>query len=121
MRHWQPDLILLTGDVSEDGSPASYGRVSARLNTVGAPVLALPGNHDNPEVMQRFFPVGPWNGPHQQKERNWQLVLLDSTVTGEVSSVLTGHEPAPSSDSSALQQAEASVQTRPAEEIGCPT
>ncbi len=89
MRHWQPDLILLTGDVSEDGSPAAYGRVSAHLSTVGAPVLALPGNHDDPAVMQRFFPVGPWNGPHQQKERNWQLVLLDSTVTGEVSGEVT--------------------------------
>jgi Icc protein len=84
MRHWQPDLVLLTGDVSEDGSPASYGRVSAHLSTVGAPVLALPGNHDDAAVMRRFFPVGPWDGPHGAKERNWQLVLLNSTVPGEV-------------------------------------
>ena len=89
VRSYSPDLVLLTGDVSEDGSPASYGRVSARLNTVGAPVLALPGNHDDPEVMQRFFPVGPWNGPHQQKERNWQLVLLDSTAPGRIDGVLS--------------------------------
>ena len=56
MRHWQPDLVLLTGDVSEDGSPASYGRVSAHLSTVGAPALALPGNHDDAAVMRRATP-----------------------------------------------------------------
>lgn len=84
MRHWQPDLILLTGDVSEDGTAAAYGRVSAHLSTVGAPVLALPGNHDDPAVMRRYFPVGPWRGPHTEKARNWQLLLLNSTVPGQV-------------------------------------
>jgi Icc protein len=88
MRHWQPDLILLTGDVSEDGSAAAYGRVSAHLSTVGAPVVALPGNHDDPAVMRRYFPVGPWSGPHADKARNWQLLLLDSTVPGRVSGEL---------------------------------
>ena len=88
IRHWQPDLVLLTGDVSEDGSAAAYGRVSAHLSTVGAPVLALPGNHDEPAVMRRYFPVGPWNGPHAEKVRNWHLVLLDSTVPGQVAGEL---------------------------------
>ena len=88
MRHWQPDLILLTGDVSEDGSAAAYGRVSAHLSTVGAPVLALPGNHDDPAVMRRYFLAGPWSGPHSEKARNWQLLLLDSTVPGQVSGKL---------------------------------
>ena len=89
MRRWQPDLVLLTGDVSEDGSAASYGRVSAQLSTVGAPVLALPGNHDDPAVMRRYFPLGPWGRPYVCEKRNWQLVLLDSTepdrVAGEFS------------------------------------
>jgi len=84
IRHWQPDLVLLTGDVSEDGSAAAYGRVSAHLSTVGAPVLALPGNHDEPAVMRRYFPTGPWSGPHGERARNWQLVLLDSAVPGQV-------------------------------------
>jgi Icc protein len=90
MRHWQPDLVLLTGDVSEDGSAAAYGRVSAHLSTVGAPVLALPGNHDDPAVMRRYFPRGPWDGPYLEEARNWQLLLLDSTVSGQVSGHLSG-------------------------------
>lgn len=84
IRRWQPDLLLLTGDVSEDASAAAYGRVSAQLSTAGAPVLALPGNHDDPAVMRRYFPLGPWDGPHLYERRNWKLVLLDSTEQGRI-------------------------------------
>jgi Icc protein len=82
IRRWQPDLLLLTGDVSEDASAAAYGRVAAQLSTAGAPVLALPGNHDDPALMRRYFPLGPWDGPHTYTSRNWLLVLLDSTEPG---------------------------------------
>lgn len=85
LRLWQPDTLLLTGDVSEDGSAAAYGRASARLSTVGAPVLALPGNHDDPAVMRAFFPGGCWDGPLSVEARGWQLVLLDSNQPGQVS------------------------------------
>jgi len=88
IRRWQPDLMLLTGDVSEDGSGAAYGRATAQLSTAGAPVLALPGNHDDPALMRRYFPTGPWNGPLLHQARNWVVALLDSTEPGRVSGVL---------------------------------
>lgn len=84
IRLWQPDLLLLTGDVSEDGSAPAYGRVCARLSTVGAPVFALPGNHDDAAAMRPFFPLGAWGGVYEHQARNWQLLLLDSTIPGEV-------------------------------------
>jgi len=89
IRRWQPDLLLLSGDVSEDASPASYGRVAALLSTSGAPVLALPGNHDDPALMRRYFPRGPWESPHVFSGRNWRLILLDSTRQGSVSGAFT--------------------------------
>lgn len=89
MRRWQPDLLLLTGDVSEDASAAAYGRVAAMLSSVGAPVLALPGNHDDPALMRRYFPQGPWDGPRLHATRGWLLVLLDSTAPGCVSGTLS--------------------------------
>jgi len=85
MRAWDPAQVLLTGDVSEDGSPASYARVSVRLGTVGAPVLALPGNHDNPDVMKKHFRVGPWEGPRAFERDRWLLVALNSAVPGKIS------------------------------------
>ncbi len=83
--NWNPDLVLLTGDVSEDASPSSYGRVAAMLGTISAPVLALPGNHDTPDLMKLHFPLGPWHGPFTQAAGPWLLVLLDSTVKGRIS------------------------------------
>ncbi len=92
MRAWQPDLVLLTGDISEDGSAASYGRVTALLGTLEAPLLALPGNHDLPDVMKRFFPQGPWDGLYQQVMKNWQLVLLDSTEQNRIGGLILQQE-----------------------------
>jgi len=85
MRDWAPDLVLLTGDISEDASPAAYARVAEMLAPIGAALLALPGNHDDPGVMQIPFPFGPWNGPFSRQVGPWLLVLMDSTVRGLIS------------------------------------
>jgi Icc protein len=84
-RAWDPDLVLLTGDVSEDASPASYARAAVMLGTIGAPLLALPGNHDDPAEMSRHFPLGPWQGPFAREAGPWLIVLMDSTVRGGIS------------------------------------
>jgi Icc protein len=85
MRAWNPDVILLTGDVSEDASPAAYSRVADMLGEIDAPLLALPGNHDDPRIMQNHFRQGPWDGPFVQEAGSWLLALMDSTVRGRVS------------------------------------
>lgn len=92
IRDWQPDAILLTGDVAEDASTAAYGRVSAMLCSAGAPVYALPGNHDEPAVMQNSFRSGPWAGPRFVPLKNWQLVLVDSTAPGEIGGEISERE-----------------------------
>lgn len=89
VKQWEPGFVLVTGDVSEDGSRESYERTSSLLAQIGAPVLALPGNHDDPVLMSRYFPAGPWRGPYVSEAGDWQLVLLDSTVSGQVSGSFT--------------------------------
>ena len=78
IRRWQPDLLLATGDISEDASPASYGRVSAKLDSLGAPVLALPGNHDEPVLLEQYFPGGPADGIQVTDHGEWQIIRLNS-------------------------------------------
>ena len=85
VRKWQPRFVMVTGDVSEDGSKESYERTSSLLGQIGATVLALPGNHDDAALMSRYFPAGPWDGPFEEEVGDWQLLLLDSTVPGRVS------------------------------------
>lgn len=89
VRSWSPDLLLLTGDVSEDAGDASYQWILSCLADTGLPLLALPGNHDEPAVMRRFFPRGPWEGPAFVERDGWLLVLLDSTGPGRIDGTLS--------------------------------
>jgi Icc protein len=76
---WGPDLILLSGDLSDDASEASYQRLGDMLRTE-LPVLALPGNHDAPDLMRRHFPSGPWEGPLAHESGNWMILMCDSNL-----------------------------------------
>lgn len=80
---WQPGLILLTGDLCETPSETAYARLSALLQT-DLPLLALPGNHDDAGLMQRWFPDGAWDGVKAVTFGAWLVLLLDSTIPGLV-------------------------------------
>lgn len=51
----QPDALLLTGDLVHDESPAGYQRLAAQVAATGLPVLAIPGNHDDPAQIREHF------------------------------------------------------------------
>jgi Icc protein len=103
-RQWKPDLLLVTGDVSEDGSRASYKRTSELFHAIGVPVAALPGNHDDRVLMSEYFPEGPWEGPYVTERAGWQLTLLDSTEPGQISGSFSARE---------LQQLQQALQGNP--------
>ena len=86
-RAWKPDIVLLTGDLREENSALPYEQIAGLLGN-GIPILALPGNHDDPSVMNKWFPRGPWDGLFSHETGQWQLVLLDSTAPGRVEGAL---------------------------------
>jgi 3',5'-cyclic AMP phosphodiesterase CpdA len=47
-RQQQPDLLVLSGDITQRARPAQFRAARAFMDGLGAPVLALPGNHDIP-------------------------------------------------------------------------
>ncbi|MAR90253.1 MAG: 3',5'-cyclic-AMP phosphodiesterase [Pseudomonadales bacterium] len=81
----QPDaeLVLATGDLSQDGSDESYARFHRWMEAFSCPVYWLPGNHDLTDIMQnhqaaqRMSPCVIDLGP-------WQVIMLDSTIRGKV-------------------------------------
>ena len=78
------DLLLATGDLSQDGSTASYDYLAQQFDGMGIPTFWLPGNHDDSDAIGLHF-RGKWI--HASKHvliGNWQIVLLNSTVRGEV-------------------------------------
>jgi Icc protein len=85
----QPDLILITGDLSQDGTAASYNQVQALLSSLEIPVYWLPGNHDCVEVMERTL-QHPLFLPDKAFEKNgWRFLLLNSQEPGCVHGRLT--------------------------------
>jgi Icc protein len=81
---WAPDLLLLTGDLAEDEAEPTYAWLAAELGTLKIPMLALPGNHDQAELLGRHFDAPPPRGLLAHDLDGWRLVLLDSAVPGEV-------------------------------------
>ena len=51
----QPDCILLTGDITDKGTPASYQYAADILAELNASVFLIPGNHDNNENLWAAF------------------------------------------------------------------
>ena len=49
------DLVVLTGDNTEDGSASACARLSEALSTLGTRVLAISGNHDDPHLVAATF------------------------------------------------------------------
>ena len=49
------DGVIITGDISDDGSTASYSDAYDILKELHLPLLAIPGNHDLRQPMMNYF------------------------------------------------------------------
>lgn len=78
------DGIVCTGDITQDASLAAYRRFHQALTEFGVPNHWIPGNHDLMEnlraalgdeqgSLEKSFALGPW-----------RILMLDSSVRGEV-------------------------------------
>jgi 3',5'-cyclic AMP phosphodiesterase CpdA len=55
----QPDMLVLSGDLTDGGQPECYDRIKRLIEDCTFPVHVIPGNHDNREHMLRAFPDCP--------------------------------------------------------------
>ncbi len=82
LREERPDLVVVTGDISDDGSLASYRRFLRSIRRIRRPVFCLPGNHDRPDRLRRVLSRRPTHVVEATRHGCWQLCFLDSTVAG---------------------------------------
>ncbi len=78
------DLILLSGDLAQDGSEIAYRRLSSLLKVLQIPIYFVPGNHDHLKQLAHVFPTDAISNKKQVIIKNWQLILLNSQVPGIV-------------------------------------
>jgi 3',5'-cyclic-AMP phosphodiesterase len=84
-------VVLGTGDLTNWARPGEYERLAELLAPLTVPFLALPGNHDDRDLLRETFPATPWI---DAEHASWvvtvdtggehvRIVGLDSTDPGE--------------------------------------
>lgn len=87
--HWpRPDLVVVTGDLVNKGTPAEYRFARALLEPLEIPWHVIPGNHDGREAMREAFadrtPFAPGNPFLQYAiEGPLRILALDTLVPGK--------------------------------------
>src|SRR3990167_1126571 len=84
----RPDFIILSGDLTQDFSEATYRRLAEKLRTLSLPIYCIPGNHDDPKVMARVYPLDTILADKHIVKNNWHIILLDSHKPGAVEGYL---------------------------------
>lgn len=89
----QPDLAILSGDLTEFGTAAEYGLLKRLLARLSVPAYAVPGNHDDRDAMRAAFRAEgylPASGRLNfvVETRPVRIVALDSLIPGEVEGAL---------------------------------
>lgn len=76
------DVLLGTGDLSDNGSREAYLRLNEALACLPVETFWLPGNHDLRAEMEAV--AGSERLCREIEVGNWQIVMLDSQIPGEV-------------------------------------
>ena len=84
----RPDAVLVTGDLTNDGTEAQMQALMRRLRRLPMPVLVIPGNHDTRAGLRAAAPDWPWLGDagpicYTRSLGPVEIVALDSLVEGE--------------------------------------
>ncbi len=81
----RPDALLASGDLSDDGSAASYAFVRGELERLGLPYHVMPGNHDDRAALREAFELpGEGSEPIQYAADlgPLRLLTLDTVLPG---------------------------------------
>ena len=78
-----PDLIMVTGDLAQDGTEEAYRCLQDRLSDYHCPKYWFAGNHDHRPSMQEAVGQGSELTKVVRIGR-WQIIMLDSLVPGSV-------------------------------------
>ncbi len=112
------DAVLASGDLVNDGNQAQYERLAELLDPLQSPLLVLPGNHDDVELLRSHFGGTPWadtghgswvspvgaatlvgiDTTHPERDGGWvddaRLAWLDATLASASGSVVVAmHHP----------------------------
>ncbi|MFL1732039.1 metallophosphoesterase [Moraxella oculi] len=102
-----PDLLLLTGDLVNDGKTDGYDWLFKTLHQTNIPYLCMMGNHDVTQEMgherpfneRQFLPIKADDRlirhhrlTIEMTDTTWQILTLNSTINGKIHGRLSSDE-----------------------------
>ncbi|CAJ0998683.1 3',5'-cyclic adenosine monophosphate phosphodiesterase CpdA [Sodalis praecaptivus] len=94
-----PDVLVLTGDLIDNGEIEGYSAIAARLATRPYPAFILPGNSDDRAAMRTVLNAhywtdgGKWPLHFAVDFKELRLIGLDTTVEGTAAGQVAKHLP----------------------------
>jgi 3',5'-cyclic-AMP phosphodiesterase len=79
-----PDVLLMTGDLSQDETEESYLQLSNLVEPLGIPAYWLPGNHDRLPVISKVLQSQQISPQKSFSAGGWQIILLNSAIAERV-------------------------------------
>ncbi|MFQ5661021.1 MAG: 3',5'-cyclic-AMP phosphodiesterase [Gammaproteobacteria bacterium] len=73
-----PDLVLVTGDLAHDPVASAYQQLLGQLTSLKVPVFCLPGNHDDPALMEEMLNHENVSTVKVLETLHWTVLLLNS-------------------------------------------
>ncbi|WP_428086976.1 metallophosphoesterase family protein [Candidatus Thioglobus sp.] len=80
------DALLISGDLTHQGTAPSYNRLKQILAPIDAPIYVIGGNHDNITQLEKTFKQNTFNS---FKLKNWEIVSIDSVQLDKTSGRVT--------------------------------
>jgi 3',5'-cyclic-AMP phosphodiesterase len=83
--HPQPDILLLTGDLSQDETKESYLYLRSHIDPLQIPTYWIPGNHDQGlSDMEQVLNSSIISTDKEFQKGNWNFILLNTMMSGKV-------------------------------------
>ncbi|MBR0568497.1 phosphodiesterase [Azoarcus sp. L1K30] len=84
----RPDVLLISGDLTEHGGADEYARILELLSALQMPAYAVPGNHDSAAMMRDCLPLQvparePGHASFVIEGAGLRIVGLDTSVEGK--------------------------------------
>lgn len=82
-KHQDITLVLITGDISQDGSIESYDNALKLLKEIEKPIYCIPGNHDSIVHMHESFGYSELNILSGDiKINDWEFYYVNTSTPG---------------------------------------
>ena len=77
-----PDVVVLTGDIANNGTEAEYAKVADKMARLPVPAIVCIGNHDKQLPFDAVLPRPGLSNSRALRGGNWLFLFADSNLAG---------------------------------------